>query len=337
VVGGGTASGIDLDEEPVAFRINLSLDRVSAFTDTLGRSASVAYPMGSSINPAGWDFLREPPFDFEAVGTLTTNYVRFDEGATVTGFASTAGYRLPEAGSVFATYVRTDSHQATSRQGNDFRLDSDELTVGYSRRLRRGLAVGGSVKLLQSFLSYDDMVMGFPQDTDIDSEGITLSGGVLAALSEQWLAGFTGSVGWTDSDVDGTLSLPPPPFGPGPMPINENDSTRTVNLRGGLGWQPCEALGFYGDGQYLHLEGEAGTADVGRVLVGVEARPSQEWVVRLGGSLDTEHQGTASAGLGFYGIENVPIEFAYVYNAFPEVNREFGRSHLLSLSAVIVF
>jgi hypothetical protein len=44
-----------------------------------------------------------------------------------------------------------------------------------------------------------------------------------------------------------------------------------------------------------------------------------------------------SAGLGFYGLKHVQLELAYVYNAFPEVRREFGTAHLVSFSAVLFF
>jgi len=337
LLAGGTAAGIDLDHQPVAFRINLSLDRVSAFTDTLGRSASVAYPLGSSVNPAGYDFLREPPFDFDTVGTFTTNYVRLGTGSTVTGFATTAAHRLPKAGTISATYVRTDSHGGVSRQGDGYVLGSDELTVGYSRRLREGLAIGGSVKLLHSFLDIEDAFMGSPRETDTDSEGITFNAGVMAALSERWLAGVCGGIGWTNSDADGRLKFPNPPFGPGTVPFSEHDSTRNINVRAGLGYRATDQLGIYADWQYLHLDGGMGSLDIGRMYAGLEATPSPVWTLRLGGSLDTEHEGTVSAGVGFQGIEGVPIQLAYVYNAFPEVNQEFGRNHLLSLSAVLVF
>lgn len=331
-----TASA-DIDEEPVALRIQLSLNRASAFTDTLGRSASVAYPLGSSVNPAAYDFLREPPYDFGALTTLTTNLVTFRTGTTVTGFSTNSAYRVPAAGTVYGSYIRTDSHEGDSRQGDEYDLASDELTLGYSHRLRRGLAVGGSVKLLDASLDVDDTYLAFPRSTESASDGLELKGGVLSALGERWLVGLSGSVGWRWTDIEGRVFLPPPPFGPGTVPIDEDVTSRTVDLRAGAGCRVSRALDVYLDYQYLHLYGGGDSVDVGRLLTGIEARPADAWFVRLGGSVDTEHEETISAGLGYHGIENLPIEMAYIYNAFPEVNREFGRNHLFSLSVVLIF
>ena len=44
-----------------------------------------------------------------------------------------------------------------------------------------------------------------------------------------------------------------------------------------------------------------------------------------------------SAGIGFYGLKHALFEVAYVYNAFPELRREFGGAHLLSASIVLYY
>ena len=328
--------GSDFDDEPVGLRISLALDRVSSFTDTIGRTASVAYPLGSSVNPAGYDFLREPPLDYAGLVTFTDNLIVFESGASVVGSSSTGAFRFPEAGTLFATYTRTDSHEGHSHQGDKFVLRSNELTLGYSHRLREGLSLAGSMKLTDSSLGIDDTFLGFDRSTDTDSEGIDLKVGVLMALAEDWLVGFCAGAGWISSGTEGTVSLPPPPFGPGPLAIMVQDTTTSVNLRAGVGWRPSDRYGAYADWQYLRFENDLGAPEVGRMLVGVEVFPTKALAVRFGGSIDTERQLTGSAGLGFYGIERVPIEFAYSYNPFPEVNHEFGRGHLLSLSVVII-
>jgi len=70
---------------------------------------------------------------------------------------------------------------------------------------------------------------------------------------------------------------------------------------------------------------------------GVEYLPVQIVALRLGGSVDTDGQLTVSAGVGFYPTKYLQAELAYVYNAFPEIRKEFGRAHLISLSLAIVF
>jgi len=332
-----SAAARDLDEEPVALRLSLALERVSTFSDTIGRSASVAHPLGSSVNPASYDFLREPPYDFKAVQTFTSNYATFGTDTTVTGFSTNSACRLPTAGTLSGLYIRTDSHDGESRQGDQFLLESNEFVLGYSRRLREDLSVGCSVKLTDSLLDIDDTFLGFPRETDTSSFGVDFKLGLLKALHDDWTLGLMAGVGRTRSDIDGTVLLPPPPFGPGTVAIDEKDTTDSVNLRGGIGWRPSDGLGLYADWQYLQLDSDFGSVDVGRMFLGMEALASRSLALRLGGSVDTEQNTTASAGLGFYGIKGVPVEIAYSYNAFPEVNQEFGRSHLLSVSIAILF
>ena len=116
-----------------------------------------------------------------------------------------------------------------------------------------------------------------------------------------------------------------------------SDTTDSVNLRAGLGWKPSESVGLYVDGQYLHLDNDFGSVDVGRLLLGVEVFPARWLALRAGGSLDTDSNVNVSVGAGIYPSRKVMFELAYVYDAFPEVNHEFGRAHLVSASVVILF
>jgi opacity protein-like surface antigen len=73
------------------------------------------------------------------------------------------------------------------------------------------------------------------------------------------------------------------------------------------------------------------------MFAGVEYLPVQFLALRLGGSADTDRQFTVSTGVGFYPTKHLQVELAYVYNAFPEVRKEFGRAHLVSFSLALVF
>ena len=327
----------DFDDKPLGLRIGLALDRVSCFSDTIGRSASVAHPLGSSVNPASFDYLREPPFDFRVLGTLTSNFGSFDTGASVTGLSTTWAYRFPDAGTVSLNYIRTDSYDAETRQGDDVVLRSNEFTLGYSRRVQPDLSLGCSLKVTDSVLKVDDTFMGFPRDVDSSSLGVDVKAGVLKAVGERWTFGLVAGYGRTCSDIDGLVALPPIPFGPGPVTISETNRTDALNVRMGVGWRPVDPLGFYVDGQYLHLEDDFASVDVGRVLAGIEAYASPSVALRVGGTFDTERNSTFSAGIGYYGMKHMPVELAYSYNAFPEVAHEFGRAHLFSLSVVLRF
>jgi hypothetical protein len=326
----------DLRDEPVGLRIGLALDRVSSYTDVVGRSASAAHPLGSSANPASDDFLRDPPFDFKAVGSLSTNFGVFNSGAWATGVSANAAYRLADPGTISALFVRTDSHKAVSRQGDEFALRSNQFTLGYSHRISQRYAVGGSVGITEGTLGIDDAFKGLARSAKTNSIGGDFAVGGLLSVNEQWLLGLLGGAGWSRGHTRGAVVVPPP-FGTGPVRFKQEGTTHSRNVRAGIGWQPLKNLGFYADGQYLHLDNKSGSVDVARGFLGTEIFPMLGLALRLGGSVDTEVQASISSGVGIYFIKNVPVEIAYSYNAFPEVRREFGRAHLISLSVAVVY
>jgi len=332
----------DLGAEFVGLRIGLALDRASTFTDVIGMSASTAYPYLSSVNPAAGDFLREPPNVFRIIGTGTGAYVAFNNGSSITAGAASVTYRLPNAGTILASYTRVDSQDVESHQGDHFTLRSNEMRLSYSHLLDKWIALGASVKLTQSRLGLSTLFFDFPQHTDTESLGVEGSLGALVAPHRHWLIGLMVALGWTRSETTGFVDLPPPPFGPGFTRVDFTDNTRSLNIRGGLGWRPSEKFGAYADWQYLRLTNvrigsSDDSADVGRMFSGVEYLPVQIVALRLGGSVDTDGQLTVSAGVGFYPTKYLQAELAYVYNAFPEIRKEFGRAHLISLSLAIVF
>ena len=322
----------DLNDEPIGARITLAKDRILVFTDTVARQASVAYPLASSTNPAADDFLRQPPADYNGYGLLITSDIFFNNGTSLTGAAGIGSVRLTEKGTLTAAYVRLDSHDGQSRQGDDYVLRSNEYFVGYSQRLTEYLAVGGEVQFTDSTLKIGDTFLGLPRDTESDTFGVGFDIGVLVALHETFTIGVHGGVKWDRTKTDGTITTPGPP-----IPIRLRDTTNISEARVGLGWRPTKQIGVYTDLQYVHLDDDMGTTEVGRLYVGTEIFPTPTLALRLGGVFDTQPQAGITAGIGFYGIKGVPIELAYAYNTFTEVRQEFGRAHLLSLSVVFLF
>lgn len=332
----------DLGDEAFGLRLGLALDRASTFTDVTALSASTAYPYLSSVNPAAGDFLREPPNQFRVIGTLTGAYVAFNNGSSIIAGAASATYRLPSAGTILASYTRVDSQDVESHQGDHFTLRSNELRLTYSHLLDTWIAVGGAVRLSQSRLGFSSLFSDFPLHTETESLGVEGSLGVLVAPHRHWLIGLQVALGWTRGETTGFIDFPPEPFGPGLTSIDFRDNTRSLNIRGGVGWRPSEKFGAYADWQYFRLRNERfgssdDSAEVGRMFAGVEYLPLQVVALRLGGTADTDGQFTVSTGVGFYPTKYFQAELAYVYNAFPEIRKEFGRAHLVSLSLAFVF
>ncbi len=325
------ARGGDFTDEPIGARITLAKDRIQVFTDTIARQASVAYPLASATNPAADDFVRTKPADYTGYGLLITSEVFFNNGTTITGGGGIGSVRLPEAGTLSAAYVRFDSHDGQSRQGDDYVLRSNEFFLGYSHRLKEFLAVGVEVQLTDSTLKIGDTFLGFERDTESDTFGVGLDLGVLVALHETFTVGVQGGIKWDRTKTDGQVMLP------APVPIRLKDTTEISEVKLGVGWRPKPSLGIYVDLQHVHLEDDLGTTELGRMFVGTEAIISPTQALRFGGVFDTLGEAGVSAGLGYYGIEGVSVEFAYAYNTFPEVRKEFGRGHIVSFSVIWLF
>ncbi len=323
-------------DAPIDLRIGLAFDRqASTFTDVVGLSASGAYPYGSSVNPASDDLVRTPPNDFTLAGTGTLFYIPFARGASVTAEAASVSGRLPGAGTVTASYSRTESHDARSAQGDTYELDSHDVTIGYSHLVLPWLALGGEFKITDSVLKFGSSALGFPVDTTTESLGYDARAGVVFAPQKNWLIGLMGGAGWSYARTEGAVLIPDA-FG-GPIPVRFDTFTRSVNIRAGAGWRPSETFGAYVDWQYLRLWTDEDSVTVGRSFAGIEYLPIEALALRVGGSIDTAGKTNVSAGIGFYGLKHALFEFAYVYNAFPELRREFGGAHLLSASIVLYY
>lgn len=329
---GPPAHSADLSDEPVGARISLAKDRILLFTDTVGRQASVAYPVASSTNPAGDDFLRKPPADYRGYGLIVNSNVFFESGGYVTGIAAIGAVRQPQAGTWTAALVRLDSHDGHSRQGDDYALRANEAFLGYAHRLAEYLAVGAEVQFTDATLRIDDTFLGFPRHSDSNTFGVGFDLGVQMALHQTFLVATHGGVKWDMTETDGQALTPG-----APTPFSIDDTTQIGEARLGIGWIPIELLGLYSDVQYIHLADDLGTTELGRFYLGAEYRPVPALALRLGSVVDTQPQAGLSAGLGYSGIQHLVLDLAYTYNTFSEVRREFGRGHLMSLSLVVLF
>ena len=325
----------DWRNDPFGLRLGLALDRASNFTDVTALSASAAYPFGSSINPANDDFLRAPPYNFTFAFTGTGLYIPFDNRPSITAGAGSITYLLPSAGTFTFAASDAGSHDARSSQGEKFRLDSEDFALGYSHLLGKSFALGGEFKVTKSTLRFESSVDGFPLNTETSGTGYDVRIGALAAPANHWLVGLVVGAGWNDARTAGEVTIPDD-FG-GSVPVRFRTYTRSINIRGGVAWRPSDSFGAYLDLQYLHLETDEDSTSVGRTFAGVEWLPHPSVALRLGGSLDTAGKGTVSTGVGFYPFKQLQLELAYVYNAFPEVRREFSGAHLISTSVGLIF
>lgn len=328
------------NDEPFGFRLNLALDRISVYTDVIGRQASNASPFGSSTNPAAADFQRDPPFAYELVGAVDTNQAFFQSGAWIESFVGAFAWRPGDAGTFKLIYVRSDTPNGRSRQSGpsglgEILLRNDKLGVGYSKKINSQLSLGGEFTVTSASVDVQGMsslgAFTVPSISKTNSIGVDFNFGAMYAVNEQWMLGVSAGTGWSHSKTKLTA------FTPAPLLFDVTDTMQATNIRLGVGYHPVAWLGFFGDVQYLHLDSDLGNADVVRGLFGVEVFTPQKLAFRAGISADTQTSFAYSLGVGYYGLDHFFFELAYRYNAFPEVNRELGTASLISISAGVSF
>ena len=322
--------------EPFDYRLTLSFDRLTNFTDVVARgNASVAHPLGSSANPAADDFLQDPPFDFHALVTATVNYVSTSASTEVVGKSSTALIRIPHGGTLAFTGIRTDMTDGSSENGNQYNLYSNEGVFRYSLKLTPKWAVGAELHIVDSSLDINSGSGFGVQQQSTDGLGLLPAIGTMYEVNKQLMIGAMAGIGTTHAKTN--LTIFDPRVAPVPFTAHVEDNVFSMDLRAGVGYHPVEELGLFLDGQYRHLNSDLGSADVGRAFGGVEWYPQKWMVLRVGGSIDTWGEATGSTGIGIYAFKPLLIELGYAYNNFPEVRDEFGVAHVFSASLVLLF
>ncbi len=332
----------DFSSEPYLLRLFLGLDRASNYADTAGRQASIAFPGGSSVNPAG-DAAR--PRQRTEV-TLTGIGATGDHGSTLLAFPATLAVPTDENTVLSFAYAYTDTPDADTRQGLENHIRSNEFFLGLARRLTPATSVGGQVRVVDSTIDEESRAaLNIPARLEVDVRSVDLTLGVQTDLTDSVRLGAMANVGrGTTTDTVQNLAPIPvfPPFVviPSGTELDRFDDTIYTGSAGvGAAYLPSPALGVFADATYDRVHSRVGGhADIGRFALGVESRPGPAWLaLRAGWTLDTESESTLSAGLGLYPAKGVRVDLALQRNAAPEIHREFGRMDLLTASVAVDF
>lgn len=339
-----TAKATSFYDEPVGLRLLLTLDRQSNYAATLGRQASVAFLGGGSVNPGANGWARRPGQPPTGIAT----YVDAPSagGRRVAAVPVTAQWSLPEGGSMLAAYAYTDTPESTGDNGLGYLLRSNEWTLGFGTQIDTGMRAGATVRFVDGKFaseSYAPALLGQVVGADTRLHGPDIALGLARRLSPAVTAGVVGAVGLTSTTTAITLprnTVVPVPGVPGGVVLPSgtildsfSDPVRSFALRGGLGFQPDASIGFYGDVTFNAVDSQRfGSLQIGRVAIGIEYLPREDWALRAGASIDTESQVQLSIGLGFHVGPDAEVQLAFQTNAAPELNPEFGRTRLLGAS-----
>jgi hypothetical protein len=331
----------DFYDNPYLLRFGLALTRASNYAETAGTQASIAYPGGSSVNPAG-DAVRlaERP-----TGTATTIQAFGDHDAHIGAYAATVGVPLGDAGVASLAYAYTDTYDGSTEQGLENLLRSDEVFFGLAHRLTPSTPVGLQLRLINSTVHDESpSLAGLPvaNRSKVDLQSADLTVGVQTTVSEALrlgaLAGF--GYGYGESRVTNLEPVPSPfplpPIPSGTQLARVDDSLRNYLVGVGGAYSPSASSVVMVDLTHHAIDSnEGGGASLTRLAIGGRTQIHDAWVLRAGWSYDSAYQGTVSAGLGARLAPRVWLDLAYQYRATPEIEPEFGKMTILSASLAL--
>jgi opacity protein-like surface antigen len=341
-------SATELAEQPYFLRLMATLQRASNFSSAASLQATAGHSAGWSVNPATSDIQHEtePPSLLSL--TATNMHAVSESGAWFTASATAASIRLPELGTIPIAYARTDTIDGKTADGFDSPLRSNEFFWGYSKEIFDDFAVGIRTRYVTANIQQETAAAPIFVPARFETDllwYLDYTIGLHYQLDSEWSVGAFAGNGWGRAAVTirNIVPLPNPgipseTISPGTRLFDLRDGLRSGVARLGVGYTPNEQLGIYADGEYFRFEtDQLGGIDTTRAMLGVEYRPCPHKAFRAGGSLNNFGQFAFSTGIGYSPTENTQLELAYQHNAFPEIQPEFGRLNLVSLSGFVTF
>ena len=331
-----------VDDLPFELRLFLAVDRQSNYSSTLARQASIAVLDGASANPGAAAY----PEVVEPTTTLTASavYAPATGGRDVVAVPVSFRWQGPDMGTIALAYAWTDTRRAAGDDGLTHSLRSDEWIGGYGRCIGEHAAAGFSVRLTNGTIVNDSSAQalgGLPVRSETHFLAPDVSVGVAGEVTPAITAGITGGYSRARADTTVTNLAPLPltvapgvavALPPGSLLDAPDDIVSVTALRGGLGWRIDDATGVYFDVTGLHIATHhSGSANFARYALGAEHRFDDHWRMQAGVGVDSLGNVNWSGGFD-YRFAAFDVQLALQSNAAPEVNREIGRTRLVSAS-----
>ena len=202
------------------------------------------------------------------------------------------------------------------------------MQVQWGKRFNEDFALGGNFNYSSSEVT-NKIDTAELADSSSDSYGIRI--GTLYRLTEKLLGGLI--VDYSQSPSKTTYY---DTFGLGIGDIHVRDTTKQFTMRAGPSYEYRKSSTINMDYQYNSFENDTGKLELHRMFVGIDHRLLDTLFVRGGVALDNSGNTAWTCGLGIYPLKELSIDVGYQYNMFPEIQSEFGRSNLLTISISVL-
>lgn len=319
------------DDDDFSLRFPAALSRFSSYADVAAvGGASAGSKWQSSVNPSStaWQSI-EGSYHL----SLSPQYsqIIFEEGTVLNVMSESVTRDCREFGTVQLSLAQVRSNESDIRApmpGFEFGYDMDYVQAQWGRRLSDDCAVGGNVNYSSSEVINN---IGAARYLDSSSDSYGLRVGALCRIAEKLLGGAV--VDYSESPSTTTLyDL----FGSGTGDVRVDDRTKQFTLRAGPSYEYRKDSTVSLDYQYGSLNNDTGTMEVHRMFAGVDHRIVEAFFVRGGLALDNHGNTSWTGGLGIYPSKQVSIDVGYQYDMFPEIQAEFGRSQLVTVSIGVI-
>lgn len=313
-----------LSNKDFSLRLPAALSRFSTFADVAGvGGASAGSKWQTSVNPASmaWQSL-------EGAYKLSFNpqysAIIFEQGTVLNVVSESATKDLGRYGTLQVSLAQVFSNERANRQEVLFGYDMNYLQLQWGKRLSNDLAVGLNLNYASSEVSNKLTTMPLAESS---SDTYGFRGGVLYQVVPNLLAGVV---------IDYAVSLSSTTYydilglGIGNQIIH--DRTKQFGLRVGPSYEYAKDSTFSLDYSYNSYLNDTGSLDLHRFHLGVEQKVWEGLFVRGGYVLDGYGNSSLTSGLGVYPSKQFSVDLGYQYSMFPEIQPEFGRSHVITVS-----
>ena len=332
LVGFGNFAYADgFDDKDFSLRFPAALSRFSSYADVAATGgASAGSKWQSSVNPASiaWQSM---PGRYHLSLSPQYSAIMFQEGTVLHVISESVTKEFEKFGTLQVSLAQVRSNERAIQApmpDYKFSYDMDYAQAQWGKRFTDDFALGGNFNYSSSEVINK---IGAEKYLDSSSDSYGVRVGTLYRIAEKLLGGVVVDYSWSPSKTT-TYDI----FGWGIGDVRVDDKTKQFTLRVGPSYEYRKDSTVNLDYQYSSLKNDAGTMEVHRMFAGIDHRIVDALFVRAGVALDNHGNTSWTGGLGIYPLKEFSIDVGYQYDMFPEIQSEFGRSHLLTISISLI-
>jgi hypothetical protein len=312
------------EDKPFGVRLPPAFVRFREVT-TMG-AETVANRYSSAINPAsaGWTPV---PSEFGIVPAIYYSQVKFANDMRLHVGGESVRIDLKDWGTFQPSLSQIRVTQKTNRQGLDFDYAVNTVDLQWAKRCGDA-AFGLSFNYAKAKVNHG---VGHMRVSESHADSYRLRFGGLWQPCEKLLTGAIFEYGFAPYESKQFV------FMPVPMTLSDDGVPHQYIFRTGASYEYGDMSSIYCDYQLGIYTDGGDDLKSNRFNFGVDHRLLEFLWTRLGLSIDVRGNVGLTTGLSAHLAEWISFDAAYQYDMYPELRREFGRSHTLQLALSLRF